>query len=55
MIAKLKYVYLVAVPSLILVLALGLPGTSKSAIAAVEKAGGQVIVNKPAVEEPAKA
>jgi large subunit ribosomal protein L15 len=30
-------------------------GASKSAIAAVEKAGGQVIVNKPAVEEPAKA
>ena len=30
-------------------------GASKSVIAAVEKAGGQVIVNKPAVEEPAKA
>ncbi len=30
-------------------------GASKSAIAAVEKAGGQVIVNKPAVAEPAKA
>ena len=30
-------------------------GASKSAIAAVEKAGGQVIVNKPAVEEAAKA
>jgi large subunit ribosomal protein L15 len=30
-------------------------GASKSAIAAVEKAGGQVIVNKPAVEVPAKA